>query len=111
MPLEYDNVDGSWGSQSEGWPSTPYTAGKLLLCTKAHVVPYGSYVVVGAKPIHGPGEAFAGYDYRNAVIRCETIELRNKLEQVHQDIFITGRAALMNPYQNGESSLAMTDYA
>lgn len=52
MPLIYDDEPGSWGRQSEGWP-TLYCADEnevrraYIACTKGNVVPYGSYVCVG----------------------------------------------------------------
>jgi hypothetical protein len=79
MPLAYDDIPGSWGQMSEGWPETPYTPAKWLLCTKADIVPYGSYVVVGAKqrPFRfADPEARGGYDYSEAVIRVETEALK-----------------------------------
>lgn len=76
----YDE-DGSWGRLSEGWPETPYTPGKFLLCTKAAIVPYGKYVVVGAKGNHP-------YDYSEAVIRCATKALRDRLEEVYHNMFV-----------------------
>ncbi len=88
MPLEYDDIPGSWGTQSEGWPSTPYTMGKWLLCTKAAIVPYGSFVVAGSK---GPYP----YDYSEAVIRCETVALRDRLEEVYNEMFVRCRDLLL----------------
>lgn len=78
---------GSWGRLSEGWPSTPYTVGKFLLCSKASVVPYGQYVVVGAKGAYP-------YDYSQAVIRCATTELRDKLANAYDEMFIKCRDLL-----------------
>ncbi len=84
MPLKYDDRDGSWGHLSEGWPSTPYTEGKWLLCTQANVIPYGSYVAVGAKQVP------FGYqwDYSEAVIRCENQALVDTLEKAYDGLFI-----------------------
>lgn len=102
---DYDEP-GSWGRASEGWPSTPYTAGKLLLCTKANIVPYGSYVVVGVERVEHPEahwwEPSYHYDYSKAVIRCETQEQVDRLERVHREIFVTCRRHLTDPQQNGE---------
>ena len=45
MPLVYDDVPGSWGKQSEGWPAIhdpDGTARGLVIQNK--LVPYGSYV-------------------------------------------------------------------
>lgn len=81
MPLQYDDVPGSWGTHSTGWPETPYSIGKWLLCTKALVIPYGSYVVVGAKGPHP-------YDYSDAVIRVETEAFKKKLEDAHRGMFV-----------------------
>lgn len=89
MPLTYDDIPGSWGTMSEAWPSTPHTLGKLLLCTKAHVVPYGSYVVVGGEQISG-----GRYDYSNAVIRVETEALLKKLEEAYEGMFVLCRRTL-----------------
>jgi len=77
MPLTYDDIPGSWGPQSVGWPSTPYTMGKWLLCTKAKVVPYGSYVHVGD------------------VIRVETDEYRRRLDLAYQGMFVDCRNLLL----------------
>lgn len=78
------NEPGSWGRMSEGWPETPYTPGKLLLCTKANVVPYGQYVTVGAVGPHP-------YDYSNAVIRVANPFLLTKLEQAYDEMFVRCR--------------------
>lgn len=89
MPLAYDDVPGSWGPQSEGWPETPYTPAKMLLCTKAEIVPYGSYVVVGNEYTYPHKRQPDGswYDYSNAVIRVETEALKQRLEKVYNDMF------------------------
>ncbi len=95
MPLVYDDVPGSWGTMSEGWPSTPYTMGKLLLCTKASVVPYGSYVVVGnTKKLTEAGN-YMGYDYSKAVIRVENQSLLDKLEAAYRGMFVECRDLLI----------------
>lgn len=52
MPLEYADVPGSWGYLSRGWPKltlpTDDEANRAYIaCTKARIVPYGSYVMVG----------------------------------------------------------------
>lgn len=78
MPLEYDDIPGSWGVQSEGWPSTPCTIGKWLLCTKAGVVPYGSYVRVDDD------------------LRVETKELLERLNKAYDEIFIKCRHLLID---------------
>lgn len=93
---------GSWGRLSEGWPSTPYNTAKWLLCTQAEVVPYGQYVVVGAKqkPFRQyDRHATGGYDYSEAVIRVATEELKAKLEKAYDGLFI----------RNGESLLAFME--
>lgn len=52
MPLAYDDIPGSWGRQSEGWPAiefatdTEQTIARSLVITN-NLVPYGSYVTVG----------------------------------------------------------------
>lgn len=74
---------GSWGRLSEGWPDTPYSIGKMLLCSKAGIVPYGQYVVVDCEYVSG-----VGYDYSKARIRCATVELRDRLNKVHNDMFV-----------------------
>lgn len=48
MPLVYDDVPGSWGRMSEGWPfihDPDSEARKLVIQNK--LVPYGSYATVG----------------------------------------------------------------
>lgn len=80
MPLAYDDEDGSWWRLSEGWPETPDTEGKWLLCTKVGVVPYGSFV------------------RGNGVIRVETGELKRKLEQAYQGMFVEcGSLVIQDP--------------
>lgn len=93
MPLTYDDEPGSWGRHSEGWPETTYTMGKWLLCTKAAIVPYGSFVVM--QPNYGkdrsPGDTRFDRERKDAigaVIRCETEALRDKLDQVYYEMFI-----------------------
>jgi hypothetical protein len=71
---------GSWGRLSEGWPSTPYTIGKMLLCTKAEVVPYGQYVVIHAD------NKYPSYD--GAVIRVANEALKAKLEKAYEGMFV-----------------------
>lgn len=73
---------GSWGRLSDGWPSVAYTPAKFLLCSKAHIVPYGQYVVVGARDSDN-----SGYDYSHARIRIATKELAEKLEFVYLEMF------------------------
>lgn len=93
MPLTYDDEPGSWGRRSEGWPETPYTMGKWLLCTKAAVVPYGSYVVI--QPNYGADrQQYESQTERSrkdaigAVIRCETEALRDKLDAAYKGLFV-----------------------
>lgn len=48
MPCVYDDVPGSWGSQSEGWPHIEDADGSVRrLVIREKLVPYGSYVTVG----------------------------------------------------------------
>lgn len=91
----YDE-SGSWGRLSEGWPETPYTPAKWLLCTKAEIVPYGQYVVVGAK--HTPQAWWdysprpdGNYDYSEAVIRVASEDLKARLEKVYDEMFVICR--------------------
>lgn len=77
MPLTYDDEPGSWGRHSVGWPETPYSVSKWLLCSRAMVVPYGSYVRV------------------DDVIRIETQALKEHLEKAHQGLFGDCRALLI----------------
>ena len=84
MPCTYDDIPGSWGTQSEGWPETPYTIGKWLLCTKAKVVPYGSYVKM--TPNYPSDEG--------AVIRVENEEAKAWLEHVYDEMFVRCRHLL-----------------
>lgn len=85
MPCVYDDEPGSWGRQSEGWPEMPYTMGKWLLCTKAQVVPYGSYVLI--EPNYPSKEG--------AVLRIETEALKAKLEAAYQGMFVDCRRLLL----------------
>lgn len=79
----YDE-DGSWGRMSEGWPETDYNTAKWLLCTKAEVVPYGSYVVVGGK------------------IRVASEQLKLKLEKAFEGMFVECRSILLQ-HMEGKS--------
>lgn len=74
---------GSWGRLSEGWTSTPYTIGKWLLCTKAQVIPYGSYVSV------------------DGVIRVQNQKMLNTLEEVHRGMFVDCLHLLEDAIANG----------
>lgn len=52
MPLTYDDIPGSWGLYSKDWPKLSFKTKAEVdraykACVKAHVVPYGSYVLVG----------------------------------------------------------------
>lgn len=52
MPLEYDDILGSWGVYSKDWPALHCKNKEeadraFVACTKEHVVPYGSYVQCG----------------------------------------------------------------
>jgi len=51
MPLAYNDIPGSWGTYSEGWPyirceTEDESKRAFIACTKTNLVPYGSYVVV-----------------------------------------------------------------
>lgn len=50
MPCVYDDVPGSWATQSEGWPSIddPGEVARMLVI-KNKLVPYGSYVTVDGR--------------------------------------------------------------
>lgn len=93
MPLTYDDEPGSWGRHSEGWPETPYTMGKWLLCTKAAIVPYGSFVVM--QPNYGKDRSDSDSwtererkDHIGAIIRVETQAMLDNLEDVYKGMFI-----------------------
>ena len=52
MPLQYDDIPGSWGQASKGWPrytalNSDWAERAFIACSKEYVVPYGSYVAVG----------------------------------------------------------------
>ena len=89
MPLTYDDGDGSWGPLSRGWPETPYTIGKWLLCTKAGVVPYGSYVKIA--PNYPSDEG--------AYLRIETEAMKARLEQVYDEMFVRCRHLLVKEFE------------
>ncbi len=78
MPLPYDCEDGGWGRLSEGWPETNWTIGKQLLCAHAGVVPYGSYVIIS--------DNYPSYE--GATIRTETVEMRDRLDAVYDQMFV-----------------------
>lgn len=68
MPLQYDDVPGSWDTFSKHWPyikcSTEEQALRAYVaCSLEGIVPYGSYVQVGLE------------------LRIETTELCNKLRK------------------------------
>lgn len=51
MPLQYDDIPGSWGTYSTNWPAlrcaNEHEAKRAYVaCTKENLVPYGSYVLV-----------------------------------------------------------------
>lgn len=53
MPCVYDEVAGSWDKQSEGWPGIAFATEEehslaRQLIVRDGLVPYGSYVTVGA---------------------------------------------------------------
>lgn len=108
MPLAYDDVPGSWGHQSEGWPETPWTPGKLLLCTKAEIVPYGSYVIVGAKRNerkHKWDTETPTYDYSEAMIRVESEALKQRLEKVYHEMFEVCHDLMVDEVENYSKEL------
>jgi hypothetical protein len=52
MPLQYDDVPGSWGHQAKHWPTyicrdAEHAQRVFVACSKENVVPYGSYVLDG----------------------------------------------------------------
>lgn len=52
MPLQYDDIPGSWGHYSAHWPAfhardEAHATRAYVACTKEYVVPYGSFVKVG----------------------------------------------------------------
>lgn len=50
MPCVYDDIPGSWGDQSKGWPSIVDPDGiARRMVIEQKLVPYGSYVTVGAQ--------------------------------------------------------------
>lgn len=51
MPLQYDDIPGSWGVYSSDWPSLRFRTEDganraFIACSKGRIVPYGSYVQV-----------------------------------------------------------------
>ena len=97
MPLVPDDTPGSWEVQSADWPSTPYTMGKWLLCTKAAIVPYGCYVLSGVEYTYPHQRQPDGtwYDHSKAVIRCESWRMVARLEEVYNEMFVTCRHLLI----------------
>jgi hypothetical protein len=80
MPLVYDDVPGSWGPQSEGWPEVPWTPAAWKRAVAE--LPYGSYVVVGTRineRKHRWDTTTPYYDHSRAVIRVETEALARLL--------------------------------
>lgn len=62
MPLAYDDVPGSWATQSTGWPKLTFTTQEAhdaarQTMIQSHIVPYGSYVSVGTE-LRVENEAF-----------------------------------------------------
>lgn len=52
MPLQYDDIPGSWGTYSQKWPALrcgndAEAQRAYVACSKENLVPYGSYVLVG----------------------------------------------------------------
>ena len=71
MPLVYDDIPGSWGKLSKGWPFTYENAYEKYvflnkLSPKARPVPYGSYV------------------FHNGQLRIESQELLCILEEEYK---------------------------
>lgn len=89
MTLKYDDVPGSWGTQSQGWPETPFSIGKWLLCTQARVVPHGSYVRIDK----------GWRDAPESVIRVETPALLKKLEDAYHGMFVRCRHLLKGEFE------------
>jgi hypothetical protein len=82
MPLQYDDVPGSWGTGSREWPALVFPTSDLarrayIACTKANVVPYGSYVLMD--DTNYPRQWKNGK--ATTELRIETIPLRDKLEE------------------------------
>lgn len=68
MPLQYDDIPGSWGTYSRNWPyyqccDEAHAWRVYVACTKEKVLPYGSYVLTG---LH---------------LRVETPEMLEKLQR------------------------------
>jgi hypothetical protein len=69
MPLVYDDIPGSWGTYSEGWPSTSeWAVSKWVFANKSKIIPYGSYVLMESSTA-------------NPYLRVETQELLDKLNE------------------------------
>lgn len=73
MPLTYDDTPGSWGIYSKDWPSITFdseeqTLRAYIACTKANIVPYGSYVML------------------DKCLRVETEQLKSKLLNYLEEI-------------------------
>lgn len=52
MPLNYDDIPGSWGVYSREWPALEFGTKDeadraFVACSIENIVPYGSYVKVG----------------------------------------------------------------
>ena len=82
MPLKYDDIPGSWGTYSTEWPKLVFATSDeasraFIACTKAHVVPYGSYVL--NDDTRYPRQWKDGKP--TIELRVETIPLRDKLEE------------------------------
>lgn len=78
MPLTYDDIPGSWGRYSEGWPCIKFSSDKAHNEARLHmienkVVPYGSYVSVDNE------------------LRVETPELLAKLTKSLKDAGVAQR--------------------
>ena len=72
MPLQYDDIDGSWGHYSKDWPSThEHAHAKWVFANKTAIIPYGSYVLMDNHC----------EDNKRPCLRVETQELLNKLNE------------------------------
>lgn len=81
MPLTYDDIPGSWGVYSQGWPSTyEHAHAKYVFANKSHVIPYGSYVLMDS-------------DTDRPYLRVETTELLGKL---NEHFYIVRKAILQD---------------
>jgi hypothetical protein len=103
MPLTYDDIPGSWGQMSEGWPETPYTPGQMAALhqgrDRALRLLRRRRSQAAAVPVRDP-EARGGYDYSEAVIRVETEALKQRLEKVHHEMFEVCHDLIVDEIEN-----------